>query len=602
MPPLTTRTGHRLGTLCVIDHRPRHDFGPDDVLILREMAALAMDEIEGRLDTERTLAELEKRKRADRSMSATRDELEVRIAQRTTALVEAEARYRGIFENAVEGIYQARPGGGILSVNPAFAHLLGYASPEALLAAVPALGLLHVQPAERAGFEQRLAAEGTITNLESEIYRCDGERIWISENARAIRDGDGRLLRYEGTVEDISARRRAEEALQQAHEELEERVRERTAELALLNGNLRQLIAQREHAEAVARRSENKFRALVENAQDLTSIITPDGVLVYNTPSVEHILGLKPDDLLGKNIFDGWLHPDEHEAGRAHLQRIIETGEAYVRTECRLRHRDGSWRRLESITSPLPADFPLFGVVVNSRDITERRHAEREAQARTREQTAIAELGRHALQGLDLPEIFDRTVRLVAEALGVPLTTLNELQPDGRNLPHAGGRGLEGRRRRQGAPQSLAGAAPRSATRQRPSVDHSRPGGHAQLRAPVGRRRRRAAHQRDDGGHPQRRTRVRHDGRAFGGAAALQPARGRVPANDGRPAFHDHREPPPPRGLPGGRGPLPTHRRQHARHGLPIHSLCGRQRDGSLRQRGLPTDLRAGAGATPRKP
>ncbi len=432
--PLTTAQGYRLGTLCVIDRVPRDDFGPNDVAILEELAKLVMEEIEQHLHTERSLAELELRKRADQSMRATRNELETRIAQRTTALVEAEARYRGIFENAVEGIYQARPGGGFLSVNPAFAHLLGYASPESLVTTVPDLGMLYVRPGERAEFERRLDAEGIITNLESEVYRSDGARIWISENARAVRDSEGFLLRYEGTVEDITSRRRAEEALQHAHEELEERVRERTAELALLNGNLRQLIAQREHAEATARRSENKFRALVENAQDLTSIVTPDGVMVYNTPSVEHILGYQPDDLLGENVFEGHMHPDDRACALAHLQRIIETRESYVRTECRLRHRDGTWRQLESITSPLPPDFPLVGVVVNSRDITDRRRSEREAQARARQQTAIAELGRHALQGLDLPEIFTHTARLVSEALETPLTGVNELLPDGKRL------------------------------------------------------------------------------------------------------------------------------------------------------------------------
>ena len=432
--PLTARQRHRVGTLCVMDPRPRDNFGPDEALILEEMAALVMEEIEFRHTADHGLTELEMRKRADQTMRASRDELEARIAQRTTALVEAEARYRGIFENAVEGIYQARPDGGLLGVNPAFAHLLGYASPESLLVTVPDLGLLYVRPNERTDFAQRLEAEGIITSLETEIFRSDGARIWISENARAIRDGEGKLLRYEGTVEDITARRRTEEALQHAHEELEERVRERTAELALLNGDLRQLIAQREHAEATVRRSENKFRALVENAQDLTSIITPDGVLVYNTPSSLHILGATADELLGENIFRGRLHPDDHAAIGALLQRVIETGESYVRTECRLRHHDGSWRLLESITSPLPPDFPLIGVVVNSRDITERRRTEREAQARARQQGAIAELGRHALQGVDVPEFFHHTARLVAEALELPLTSVCEVLPDGEHL------------------------------------------------------------------------------------------------------------------------------------------------------------------------
>ena len=517
------------------------------------------------------------RKRADQSLRATREELEVRIAQRTTSLVEAEARYRGIFENAVEGIYQARPGGGFLSVNPAFAHLLGYASPEALLASVPDLGLLYVRPAERGDFEHRLEAEGTITNLESEVYRSDGGRIWISENARAIRDGDGGLLRYEGTVEDITARRRAEEALHLAHEELEERVRERTAELARLNGDLRQLIAQREHAEATARRSESKFRALIENAQDLTSIVTPDGVLVYNTPSVEHILGYAANDLLGENIFGGLIHPDEQAAGRAHLQHIIETGANYVRTECRLRHRDGTWRRLECITSPLPPEFPLIGVVVNSRDITERRRNEREAEARSRASRPPSPNSAAApCKGSDLSEIFHHTARLVAGALEVPLTSVNELLPDGEHLVMRAGVGW---------PEGMVGHAvfdhwrARLPAEQRPRDEplfiadlSTVPNLAVAAAAESGA----AADQRRQRGDPSRRPDLRHARRALGPSARVRPFRNCLSANGGRPAFHGDRKPPPPGRLPRGGGALPTHRQQHARHGLPGDPPCRR--------------------------
>ena len=122
--PLITPRGQRLGTLCVIDTRPGQ-FTAADVAILEDFAGLVMDEMNLRLTSERNLAELEFRKRADLTLRATRDELEERIQQRTTALVEAEARYRGIFENASEGIYQVRPNGGFLSVNPSFARLLG---------------------------------------------------------------------------------------------------------------------------------------------------------------------------------------------------------------------------------------------------------------------------------------------------------------------------------------------------------------------------------------------------------------------------------------------------------------------------------------------
>ena len=431
--PLTTPNGFRLGTLCLIDTRPR-EFISGDVAILEDFAALVMDEMNLRLNSQRNLSELDWRKRADLTLRATRDELEVRIQQRTTALVEAEARYRGIFENAVEGIYQVLPGAGFLNVNPAFARLLGYPSPEALVEAVSDPTRLYVRTAERAEFEQRLATDGDVANLEREVFRADGVRIWLSENARVVRDSTGQVIRYEGTVTDITARRAAEEALQRAHEELEDRVRERTMELALLNGDLRQEIAERQHAEEAARRSESKFRTLLENAQDLVSIFSPEGILLYASPSLQNILGYQPDELIGANLFHGHLHPDDREAALQRLTRPLQRDGSYLRSEVRMRHRDGTWRTLESISSPLPPDFPVVGLVVNSRDITERRRNERDVEARARQQAAVGELGRQALRMVDLPALFDHAAQLVTEVLGVNRTGIGELLPGGERL------------------------------------------------------------------------------------------------------------------------------------------------------------------------
>ena len=196
------------------------------------------------------------------------------------------------------------------------------------------------------------------------------------------------LLRYEGTAEDITARRRSEEALHLAHEELEERVRERTAELGAAQ---RQPAPARRpgasHAEASARRSESKFsRAHRETPQDLTSIVTPDGVLVYNTPSIEHILGFTPDDLLGEKHFSRacFIPPTGKKAGRTSTASS-QPAPATCASEYRLRPPrtapGGGWK---ASPPPLPPGFPLVGVVVNSRDITERRRSEREGRRRAR--------------------------------------------------------------------------------------------------------------------------------------------------------------------------------------------------------------------------
>jgi PAS domain S-box-containing protein len=127
------------------------------------------------------------------------------------ALRRAEANYRSIFENAIEGIFQTTPEGRYLSANPALAHTLGYASPEALLSSISDIGReMCVDPRTRVELKRRLEAEGAVRGFENQIYRKDGSKIWISVNARVVRDAQGRVLYYEGTSQDITRRKMAE--------------------------------------------------------------------------------------------------------------------------------------------------------------------------------------------------------------------------------------------------------------------------------------------------------------------------------------------------------------------------------------------------------
>ncbi|MBI1750756.1 MAG: PAS domain S-box protein [Acidobacteria bacterium] len=134
-------------------------------------------------------------------------------------LQEAEEKYRSIFENAVEGIFQTTIDGRYLTANPMLARILGYESPEELMQSVADLQRpLYVEPSQRAEFIRRMQEQGTVSEYESQVYRKDGSVIWISENARAIRNGEGKLVGFEGTTVDITERKRAQEALRQAEE------------------------------------------------------------------------------------------------------------------------------------------------------------------------------------------------------------------------------------------------------------------------------------------------------------------------------------------------------------------------------------------------
>ncbi|HXY60913.1 MAG TPA: PAS domain-containing protein, partial [Chthoniobacterales bacterium] len=128
------------------------------------------------------------------------------------ALVEAEHKYREIFENAVEGIFQSTSEGKFLSVNPALARMFGYDSPEDLIAGVGDIQqTLYVDPKRRDEFKQAIETHGSVEFFEYEIFRKDHGRRWLCENSRVVRDSDGKVSYYEGTVEDITERRRVEE-------------------------------------------------------------------------------------------------------------------------------------------------------------------------------------------------------------------------------------------------------------------------------------------------------------------------------------------------------------------------------------------------------
>jgi diguanylate cyclase (GGDEF)-like protein/PAS domain S-box-containing protein len=139
------------------------------------------------------------------------------------ALRDAELRYRSIFENALEGIFQTTPEGRYLAANPALARIYGYETPEALMAALQDIEhQLYVEPGRREEFVHLMRAHGTVSGFESKVKLRDGSIIWISENARAVRGADGAIRYFEGTVEDITERKTQERRI--AHQATHDRL------------------------------------------------------------------------------------------------------------------------------------------------------------------------------------------------------------------------------------------------------------------------------------------------------------------------------------------------------------------------------------------
>jgi PAS domain S-box-containing protein/putative nucleotidyltransferase with HDIG domain len=124
---------------------------------------------------------------------------------------QAEEKYRSIFENAVEGIYQSTSDGAYVTINQAFAHMFGYASPQEMMDEVSNIAKqLYVDPEDRTRMQQLLKTEGVVRGFEVKRCRKNGSHFWVSLNARAMRDEKGNIQYYEGTIEDITHRKKAE--------------------------------------------------------------------------------------------------------------------------------------------------------------------------------------------------------------------------------------------------------------------------------------------------------------------------------------------------------------------------------------------------------
>ena len=273
--------------------------------------------------------------------------LEQTVEARTEELRQAEEKYRSIVENSVEGIFQTSIDGRFLSANPSQAQIYGYQSPEDLLDSLTDIQRqLYVEPGRRDEFIRLMEQHGALTGFESQVYRKDGSVIWISESTRAVRDESGELQYYEGTVEDITERKLAQEAL---------------------------------------RESEERYRELVETAPDVIYTLSPQGTITSLNPSFESITGWSRSEWQGKPFTD-LIHPDDLAPATEQFQRVLQ-GEIPPRFERRVLTKSGEYLTGEFLTAPQWQNGKVIGVFGIGRDITERKQAQealRESEERYR--------------------------------------------------------------------------------------------------------------------------------------------------------------------------------------------------------------------------
>lgn len=199
--------------------------------------------------------------------------LEQQVAKRTAELQRAEEKYRSLFQHAVEGIFQTTLDGRYLIVaNPAMARILGYETPEQLLAHIIDLDEVYIDANHRAEFRRLLQENQVVSGFESQVRRRDGQIIWISENAGTFYGANGQLLGYESLVQDISVRKQAEAERQRLEEQLLQA--QKMKSIGTLAGG-------------VAHDFNNLLTIIIGNVQLTQTELRPDDSLQANLTSVE---------------------------------------------------------------------------------------------------------------------------------------------------------------------------------------------------------------------------------------------------------------------------------------------------------------------------
>jgi PAS domain S-box-containing protein len=255
------------------------------------------------------------------------------LGRDVTGQHEKELRFTELFETLQEGAYFSTPEGRLLDANPALVSILGYATKEELLALDPSR--LNIDPAEVPVLGRAPDDRGGVRAREITLRKKDGTPATFLESSRAVWDSSGQLIRYQGTLVDVTERRKLE----------------------------RQLAQQEEFR-----------RHLLESFPDLILVVDLGERYTFVSSRVSDLLGYQSEDLLGKRISE----TDDHSPELAALyHEVASSSRSFGSAEYSSRHRDGTWRTMRASASKLfDADAKLAGVIISVRDITTERKLE----------------------------------------------------------------------------------------------------------------------------------------------------------------------------------------------------------------------------------
>ncbi len=251
------------------------------------------------------------------------------------ALKESEERYRAIFNDAILGIYQSTPEGRYLRVNPAFARIGGYASPKEMMREVNDIGRqMYANPEDRARLVKLLTGKGHIADFVTQIRQKNGNLVWISINSRAVKGAKGKILYYEGTIEDITERKEIEDALKQ---------------------------------------SEERYKAIVENSLAGIAIIGLDGkIMAANKAAADIIEFGSPEAGVGKSVF-GVVAPESRPKLVADFANVLKGKGGYL-AEYKILTAKGREKWIDNLGTKITY-LGKPAIIININDITERKKA-----------------------------------------------------------------------------------------------------------------------------------------------------------------------------------------------------------------------------------
>ncbi|MFZ1729365.1 MAG: PAS domain S-box protein [Bacteroidota bacterium] len=265
--------------------------------------------------------------------------LAVVIAEHTQdkkEIEESERRYRDFFEDDLTGDYISRPDGTIIECNPAFAKIFEYDSVDDVMR--HNASEFHPTSDVRSKFLELLKKEKRLINVETEGLTQTGRIIHLIENIIGKFDENGELVEIKGYLFDDT---------------------------------------ERKHASELLKARERRFGALIENISDVITILGAEGLMKFESPSVQRILGYGQNELIGRSAFE-FIHPEDHTKVAEAIAAGLGEAFAVVETDYRFRHKNGTWRHLHGIGVNMIHDETLQGFVVTSRDITENKSYEKD--------------------------------------------------------------------------------------------------------------------------------------------------------------------------------------------------------------------------------